>query len=248
MSILNIFLNRKGIGLIKGIRDTRDYEYKPTGISLSSIDLRDKFPVVTNQGAYNSCTANAVCALMDYYLVHKKKFPWDIYNCSEAFLWYYSRKSEGVNDINSGVVLRNVFKTILDKGFVPQDLWDFDKGYKTEPYDRVQIAGLMYKLYLKQLPSYQRLYTINDIKNALSNEYPVVFGYPVTKEFMNLKTENVDSINGTIIGNHAMIIVGYNSDGFIVRNSWGNNWGNNGHCILHYSLFENKAFDIWTLK
>jgi len=32
----------------------------------------------------------------------------------------------------------------------------------------------------------------------------------------------------TVRGGHAVCIVGYNSQGFIVRNSWGENWGDKG--------------------
>jgi len=41
------------------------------------------------------------------------------------------------------------------------------------------------------------------------------------------------------IGNHAMVIVGYDNikEVVIVRNSWGKEWAMNGHCELPYAYF-----------
>lgn len=51
---------------------------------------------------------------------------------------------------------------------------------------------------------------------------------------------------GEIIGYHAVSVIGYDSSGFIIRNSWGSNYGYNG-----YSYITNediiKAKEIWTL-
>lgn len=42
-------------------------------------------------------------------------------------------------------------------------------------------------------------------------------------------------LTGTdMLGYHAMTIVGYDKHGFLLRNSWGRNWGNDGHTIFSY--------------
>lgn len=46
---------------------------------------------------------------------------------------------------------------------------------------------------------------------------------------------------------HAITIVGYNDDGFIIKNSWGTDWGNNGYATLSYDyhmLFVSQALAI----
>ena len=47
-------------------------------------------------------------------------------------------------------------------------------------------------------------------------------------------------------GGHAISIVGYNDDGFIIRNSWGKSYGENGYYVINMSDF--KYFtEIWTI-
>ena len=47
-------------------------------------------------------------------------------------------------------------------------------------------------------------------------------------------------------GYHAIAIVGYNKDGFIIRNSWGKEYCQNGYSVLPYKEF-NKLLEIWTI-
>lgn len=48
-------------------------------------------------------------------------------------------------------------------------------------------------------------------------------------------------------GGHAFAVVGYLSDGFIVQNSWGPNWGYQGFGVLPYEDWLQNGFDAWVL-
>jgi C1A family cysteine protease len=48
------------------------------------------------------------------------------------------------------------------------------------------------------------------------------------------------------MGGHCILIVGYNENGFIIRNSWGNLFGNKGYTLLPYNEF-NSIFEAWTI-
>ena len=43
-----------------------------------------------------------------------------------------------------------------------------------------------------------------------------------------------------------MAFVGYNKEGFILRNSWGKNYGENGYALLPYDDFS-QIWEIWTI-
>lgn len=47
-------------------------------------------------------------------------------------------------------------------------------------------------------------------------------------------------------GYHAISIVGYTEEGFIIRNSWGTSFGDNGYSILKYEDYP-KLIEVWTI-
>jgi pimeloyl-ACP methyl ester carboxylesterase len=46
-------------------------------------------------------------------------------------------------------------------------------------------------------------------------------------------------------GGHAFALVGYNEDGFIVQNSWGESWGLKGFAVMHYDDWVAHGVDAW---
>lgn len=84
---------------------------------------------------------------------------------------------------------------------------------------------------------------IADIKSAISDGLPVIVAARIFDSFANTdhgfvrhpNNDEVLSNNGH--GYHAMVICGYSDDErvFVVRNSWGTNFGDNGYCYISYS-------------
>lgn len=53
--------------------------------------------------------------------------------------------------------------------------------------------------------------------------------------------------DGSFEGGHAVAIIGYDKEGFIIRNSWGGMYGYNGYYHLKYEDFNNSFYEIWTM-
>jgi hypothetical protein len=53
--------------------------------------------------------------------------------------------------------------------------------------------------------------------------------------------------NDKFMGGHAMTVVGYDDDNkyFIIRNSWGENWGDKGYCYYKYEDW-GAHWECWT--
>lgn len=51
---------------------------------------------------------------------------------------------------------------------------------------------------------------------------------------------------GDFLGGHAIAIIGYDEEGFIIRNSWGKDYGYDGYSHMSYDDFD-KFYEIWTL-
>lgn len=49
-------------------------------------------------------------------------------------------------------------------------------------------------------------------------------------------------------GGHAFAIVGYDRAGFLVRNSWGDSWGDGGYATLTYEDWLENAMDCWVAQ
>jgi hypothetical protein len=47
---------------------------------------------------------------------------------------------------------------------------------------------------------------------------------------------------------HAFVIVGYTQDGFLIQNSWGEEWGTHGMAVLTYDDWMRNAMDCWVVQ
>ena len=53
---------------------------------------------------------------------------------------------------------------------------------------------------------------------------------------------------GRAANGHAVAIVGYTDEGFIIQNSWGEGWGERGFALLPYQDFMLHATDVWVAQ
>ena len=81
------------------------------------------------------------------------------------------------------------------------------------------------------------------MKTALYTNGPCYITVPVYHygKQMWQQRENLTEL----LGAHAMTLVGYNEDGFIVRNSWGEDWGDHGYTIFPYGDW-GLHWEAWT--
>jgi C1A family cysteine protease len=111
----------------------------------------------------------------------------------------------------------------------------------------------------RKVTLYERATDFNACINALSNGYPVVIGFTVYSSFATgnwyYTTADMPYPNTRserVLGGHAVLLVGYNNftQRFIVKNSWGSNWGDNGYFYMPYQVIKNTAMstDFWVIK
>jgi len=84
-----------------------------------------------------------------------------------------------------------------------------------------------------RIGGWQRTTNINTVKNALSNG-PVYVGFAVYSDFRNYTGGYYQHVSGSLQGYHAVAIVGYDEQGWKVKNSWGTGWGENGYFRIKY--------------
>lgn len=235
--------------------DNRDLLYKNRHLIVpekfpSKIDLRKNCSPIVNQGNLSACTANAIVSgLREYILINDERY--DLVRLSRLYLYWWERYMENTVNEDSGANLRDGMKVLQKKGVCTEDLYPYDPDlYRKAPSFMQNLEAHDYTI-----PGYQRLLSINEIKHALLNNHIVVFSMILYKSFEKKITKN-----GIVphprwyeqkLGGHAMCIVGYddnlNNGSFIVRNSWGKEFGDKGYCYLPYSM-SNYIMDAWTVK
>jgi len=99
--------------------------------------------------------------------------------------------------------------------------------------------------------------SLAQLKGCLAAGFAFVFGFTVYESFESpevAKTGDVQlpSPGEQVLGGHAVMAVGYAdaSGRFLVRNSWGSNWGKAGYFTMPYAYLvdANLASDVWTIR
>ena len=100
----------------------------------------------------------------------------------------------------------------------------------------------------RRIASYFNLHkNLDNWKAWLAGNGPILAAFNVDSAWDNAKANGgkIDTFRpATVRGGHAVCIVGYRADGrFIVRNSWGTGWGDNGFGYLHRDYIAAAFFD-----
>lgn len=96
---------------------------------------------------------------------------------------------------------------------------------------------------LLKIKSYGRVMNILMLKAAIVMNGPCFGALPVYSDSCDFWNK---SYNESLQGYHAISIVGYDNEGFIIRNSWGKSFCDNGYTVIPYDEFD-KILEIWTV-
>ncbi|MCD6435139.1 MAG: hypothetical protein J7L15_01930 [Clostridiales bacterium] len=239
-------------GVVKQPEDSRDFIFRaPRAVSMPIRYKNPNIREIENQLSTGSCVANATCSSLEMMYTQNTQntqtTPRSL-NLSRMFVYYNAREPyENLKEKDQGAYMRDGFKSINHLGVCSEDKWEFkvlqvNKKPSQEAYEVAKDNMLL---------KYERLQDITSIKIAVLNNQAVIFGIPLKSDFFRIKgpiaTHNYEA-TGTNAGGHAMAIVGYDDElnGFIIENSWGTSWGDNGLALIKYDIFEKYYFDVWT--
>lgn len=93
----------------------------------------------------------------------------------------------------------------------------------------------------EKIEGYARILDAAAIKYAIIMFGPVACGLPVFNTGSKFWQQP-----GRSRGGHAVVLVGFNRNGYIVRNSWGEQWADNGYTEISYKDFNENCFECWT--
>jgi len=244
----------QGYGWVPDLPDARDYVYSAPEPVLSelprSVDLRPQCPPVYDQGQLGSCTANAIGAAFEFDQL-KQQLP--DFMPSRLFIYFNEREIEGTIDTDSGAMIRDGMKSVSKLGVCSEGTWGYDIARFTErPPENAYAEALDHQaLVYRRVPN-----RLHQMQACLAQGYPFVFGFTVYDSFESPEVAKTGEVplpprGESALGGHAVLAVGYedSSQSFIVRNSWGENWGMDGYCTMPYGYLSDPdlARDFWAI-
>lgn len=241
------------------VPDFRDHVFKVEHLApIQSVYLAHKYklPLPYDQSTLGSCTGNGLAFLIHFDLLNKHAqkviAPWIP---SRLFIYYNERVLEGSVDQDAGASIRDGIKALASLGVCSEDVWPYDiNQFATKPSSYAYSLALAVKAI-----NYRSIDNTNKqlVVNALLQGFPVVFGMTVYESFESNQVAQtgiipMPSLSESAIGGHCMSIVGYRKedDSFIVRNSWGLDWGQGGYCRIpaNYICSGDLCSDFWVIS
>ncbi len=234
--------------------DPRDRFYaaiaRPPRHLPTRVDLRRWCPPVARQGSIGSCTAHALVGNLEL-LARKAGRP--VRRLSRLFVYYNARVLEGTAATDDGAMIRNGVKTLRNDGVCPETLWPYRvRRYAEPPPPPCYAAAAGHRVL-----SYHRVRGLAEMRRCLAEGYPFVFGLTTYAAFEGPRVARTGRVDlpqrgEAEKGGHSVCAVGYDdrTRRFLVRNSWGADWGRGGYFTLPYEYAANPrlASDFWTLR
>jgi len=258
-------------GWRRQLPDFRDFKYSASLRTLMTlpplVDLRRFMPRVYDQTSLGSCTANGIGGGHQYGQI-KQLLPStgaadavaietaisQSFVPSRLFIYYNERVMEGSVNEDAGAIIRDGMKSVANEGVCDERIWPYDVNkFKNKPTDECYKEALEH-----QVISYHAVnQTLDQLKGCLAEGYPFVFGFSVYESFESPAVAKTGIMvmpgrDESLLGGHAVIAVGYDDSKrwFIIRNSWGEGWGDKGYFYMPYDYITNRglADDFWTIR
>lgn len=121
-------------------------------------------------------------------------------------------------------------QVLVQQGTCRQELWpDEDENPRTRE-EQLAADAQRYRLDAVPLPI-----AVDDVKKVLSAGCPVHVSMNTGAAFSDVGRDGVFNAAEAPWGRHgrhAMLVVGYTGNFFILKNSWGTDWGDKGYCYV----------------
>lgn len=221
---------------------------EPMGEALpKSVDLRQGCSDVEDQGDLGSCTAHAVCGLIEY--LQRSLFGEHV-DAARLFLYKVTRSYLGWTG-DTGAFVRSTIKALRLFGVPPEDYFPYNIGrFDDEPSPFSYAFAGNYKAI-----QYYRLDRLDALKESLAKGIPFAFGFTCYRSMFTEEVRKTGAVplparTDQVVGGHAVMAVGYDDavGRLLLRNSWGTRWGDAGYGTLPYEYVERDlAQDFWAL-
>lgn len=207
----------------------------------SAVDWRSTGHIteVQNQGPCGSCVSFGTCATIEGTIRVKAKDPSLAIDLSEAFCQFCGGGSCSGWGLTSGLDFAKS-TGIVDEACMP---------YKPQNMDCEAERCSDWQSRLTRIKSYAGHATAAARKSAIASIGPVLGGMAIYDDFYSYDNGIYEKTpSAKLEGYHCICVVGYNDvEGYwLIKNSWGPNWGEDGFCRIAYGQADLKIDSSWS--
>jgi len=207
------------VGCVNIPKDIREYPSLSACMAQSfqapaTVDLRDYCTQTENQGSLPYCAAYTAAGFAENVLWRKNDFVQQI-----DPVGIYQRAKQIDGDPNGeGTSLTAVLKVLLEKKYFDSSVCKIQTIYDDAGFEKT-------------------------LKYAIHKFGCCLLACNITEEWYHCNP-NKTSITGKTyndsVGGHAILCCGYNRDGVIIHNSWGESWGAYGFALITWDALKRQ--------
>jgi len=200
----------------------------PSFFSWQNIDGIDYTTPIKDQSPAPTCEAYALCASLETMMQYNEG---ELFNpdLSETHLYFYAGGTYEMGYVNLMDAADYLIEYgVPDEGCYPDPHRAFDYPFESLEGWENRTVKIQEWGWVDQ--------EVSEIKNALIEHGPLVICTYVWKDFFHYKGGVYKHRWGRLEGGHVMTIIGYDDNDacWIVKNSWGSGWGDNGWLKIAY--------------
>lgn len=227
----------------------------------SRLDLRRKWWPVSNQHPTGACVGYAVADGVLRFLYEKHGLMTKKQKPSVRFIWMANKETDDLTKYpttfleRAGTSTKLALKVVKKYGCVEDSILPMTS--KDGLLNKMNVPSFFTEAAKYRIKSYINLRSDGEIdndKDALLRQWkcwmnqhgPILTRLDVDTKFRfatpsQYKLDSYRRDSDQNFGGHAVCIVGYTTKNFIIRNSWGQDWGKNGFALVSYQY----AFDAF---
>ena len=253
----------------KDTADLRDRLFQPQAVSLPDdyppqakvsgyLEAYTNAGMILNQGQEGACTGFGLTCVINYLRWLKADMPKKMDSVSPRMLYTLARRHDEYEGENyDGSSCRGALKGWFNNGVCLESYWPYEPQssnpahYGFAANATQQTLGVYYRVDTK---------SITDMQAAIAQHHAIFVsafthdGWQALAKPAKTARRPLNHVNLSRIAfdgrpsqsdGHAFALVGFNTHGFIVQNSWGTDWGSGGFAVLSYLDWLANGMDAW---
>lgn len=224
--------------------DLRDYKVKAGTVNTESFEL-DDLPPVKNQYSVGSCAAHSLSSILEWFNNQETN---EYNELSTGFI--YGMQGIEFDRLEKGMYLRDACKIVQKYGdcLVETIPYNIEMPYCYNQLKEDLNESVYNESAICKVKSYAKCTTKKAVQHALMTYSPVLMSVKWYEDCALDKECVIHFDTMSDGGYHAIMVYGFNEQGWLCQNSWGRFWGKDGRFILPYEYGFGEAWSFVDAK